>query len=188
VVLRPLRRAQAAAGKFAAHALIGLATYLVLAAASLCLAAWAFDFRGVTEILPNGETYDLVPAADLRPLLRRALLAPILPLVTFSALGFLAGAVTRGAAAALALALGLVVFLDLGRAVARGLGAEGYLPTAYLPSPLGDTSYLRFYADAAQGISNTSFEFQWGAPWVPLAWLGASFLLATGLLARRTIP
>jgi len=152
------------------------------------MAAWAFDFKGVSEILPNGETYDLMPAAELRPLLRHALAAPLLPLAAFSALGFLAGSVTRGAAAALALALGLVGFLDLGRAVARGFGIEGWLPTAYLPSPLGDTSYLKFYSDAAQGISNSTFEFQWGQISVPVLWLCLSVGIATWLLARRTIP
>ena len=65
---------------------------------------------------------------------------------------------------------------------------EAWLPTAYLPSPLGDTSYLRFFADVAEGVSNTAFEFADAATWVPPLWCLATFGLAALVLSRRSVP
>ena len=103
-------------------------------------------------------------------------------------IGFLAGSIVTNAAAALAIALGSLVFLDLARSVARGFDLEGALPTAYLPSPLGDTSFLKLYADVAQGISNSTFDHADTALSVPLAWCLASFALALVVLGRRAMP
>ncbi|MFN0008195.1 MAG: ABC transporter permease subunit, partial [Planctomycetota bacterium] len=188
VLLRPLTRVQVALGKLGAQLLLMAGSYTLLACTALAASAWFFDFRGVAEILPDGQRYDLVAAGELVPELRRALLSPWLPLIAYSALGLLAGALTRGAAGALALGLGLFASLDLARAVARGLGFEGGLPSAYLPSPLGDTSFLAFYADVAQGVSNANFAYASTAIAAPAAWAALAFAFAVFLLTRRSVP
>ena len=65
LVLRPVRRRQAAGGKLLAQLSIAAVTYVALAVASASAAALAFDFQGVSEVLPNGERFDLVPAEEL---------------------------------------------------------------------------------------------------------------------------
>ena len=124
----------------------------------------------------------------------RALAAPAAALLGFSALGFLLGSCTRGAASALGLAVGALLGLDLARVVARGFDAERWLLTAYLPSPLGDASYLHYFADRAEGISNSVFDL--GSSWAgvpqdfayPLCWFVACIALSAILLARRAVP
>lgn len=187
VLMRPLSRTQVALGKAATHLALGLAAYVLLAALGLALAGAAFGYRDVVELLPNGESFPLVPAAELVPQLRAAVVSALAPLSSCVALGFLAGALSRSAAGALAGALGTLVFLDLARILARGLGLEGALPTAYLPSPLGDTSRLSLYADLAQGISNSTFAFADTGLTVPLAWTAASILAACLALWRRAV-
>jgi ABC-2 type transport system ATP-binding protein len=188
LLLRPVLRAQAALGKFLAQLAFAWGAYALVAVVALAVSAWAFDFRGVAEILPDGQRYELARASDLLPELRRALTVPLLPLFAYSALGFLAGAVARTAAGALAFGLGLFAFLDLVRTIARGLRMEGWLPSAYLPSPLGDTSFLAFYADVAQGVSNANFAFADTALAVPLTWGALAFGLAVLVLSRRSVP
>ncbi len=187
-LLRPVHRLEMAAGKLLGVLVAGLVTYLVLVAAALVASTACFDFGDVVEALPNGATYPLVAADELWPELRRALLAPLLPLAAYVGLGFLAGGLVRGGAGALALALGALVSLDLARAFARGPGLEGWLPSAYLPSPLGDTSFLGYFADAAEGVSNASFAFADTALLVPGLWLLAAFALASIGLLRRAVP
>ena len=188
LLLRPVGRTPLVLGKAAACLAAGLLGYAVLAAAAAGTSAAYFDFTDVSEILPNGLRFPLVPAADLWPELRSVLLAPLLPLCAYALLGFLAGSVTRGGAGALALALGLVASLDLARGLARPAGAEGWLPSAYLPSPLGDSSALAYYSDVAVGISNASFEFSETAWTIPLVWALGPLLLAVLLFRRRSIP
>ena len=72
--------------------------------------------------------------------------------------------------------------------MARGAGWEAFLHTAYLPSPLGGTSVLKFYADVTQGVSNTTFAYADTSLVVPLAWCLLAFGLASLLLARRSVP
>jgi len=188
LLLRPLTRAQALLGKLTAQlALVALA-YALLAGCALAASAWFFDFRGVAEILPDGQRFDLVAAKELVPELRHALLAPLLPLVAYTALGLFAGALTRGAAGALALGLGMFGFLDLVRVLARGFGLEGWLPSAYLPSPLGDTSFLAYYGDVAQGVSNAHFAYASTDLAAPLLWAALTLAFALLCISRRSVP
>jgi hypothetical protein len=188
VLLRPLRRAEAALGKSLALAAFVLAGYLLLAGTALLLGATVFEFRDVTETLPNGAHFTLTPASDIWPDLRRAFFSPLLPLAAYTGLGFLSGAIARTGAAALGLALSLGVLIDLGRALTRALRVAGGLPSDYLPSPLSDTSFVRFYVDLSQGVSNARFEHAGAALGVPAAWALAAFLLATLLLVRKPVP
>jgi ABC-2 type transport system ATP-binding protein len=188
VLLRPVRRAHVAAGK--ALVLLGctLATYLLLVVGTWIASAAAFDFTAVVEILPNGQRFTLVAAEELWPELRKALMAPVVPLAAYAGVGFLAGALMRSGAGALGLAFGGVVFLDLVRTVARPMHFEGWLPSAYLPSPLSDTSFLQYYADIATGVSNASFDYGSTAFVVPILWLVVTLLLASLILMRRPVP
>lgn len=187
VVLRPILRWQVVMGKALACLSAVLCGYLVLALGALAAARACFAFTDVAEILPNGARFALVPARELWPALWGALAAPILPLCAYTGLGLLAGTITRGAAGGLALALFLGVGLDLARAVARAFELEGGLLSAYLPSPLGDTSAVRTFVEMTQGISNSSFDYASTAFLVPVAWLAASLGLAIVLLSRRSI-
>jgi len=188
VLLRPLARTQAALGKSLALVAIVLGGYAVLAGIALLAGATVFEFRDVTETLPNGARFTLTPAGEIWPELRRALLSPLLPLAAYAGLGFLAGSIARTGAAALGLALALGVGIDLGRVLTRAFRWPGVLPSDYLPSPLSDTSFVRFYVDVATGISNARFEHQDGALLVPAIWALATFGLATWFLVRRPIP
>jgi ABC-type multidrug transport system ATPase subunit/ABC-type transport system involved in multi-copper enzyme maturation permease subunit len=188
LLLRPVTRAQAALGKLTAQLVLVVFAYALLAGTAILASVSLFEFRGVGEILPDGQRYDLVAAKELVPELWRALCAPLLPLLCYSTLGLLAGALARGAAGALALGLGLFALLDLSRTVARGFGLEGWLPSAYLPSPLGDTSFLSFYSDVAQGVSNANFAFARTALVTPALWAALCFAFAVLLLSRRSVP
>lgn len=188
ILLRPLRRIECALGKGVALLAITLGSYALLVAAACALASALFDFGDVAEVLPNGQRFTLTPAAALWPEFWRALASPLLPLLTYAAIGFLCGAIARTGAGALGLALGTGVALDLSRALAREFGHSGVLPSDHLPSPLSDTSFLRFYVDSAQGVSNAVFEFPHASWIVPVAWTLACFAVASRILQNRAIP
>jgi ABC-2 type transport system ATP-binding protein len=187
-LLRPVTRVQLAAGKLGALALLVLASYALLAASAVGLAAASFGFEDVSELLPNGARFTLVRAADLWAELRLVLAMPLAPLLAYVAIGFVASALVRAGAAALALALGVGVVLDLGRSFTRALGARSLLPSDHLPSPLSDTSFVRFYVDVAQGVSNATFEHGALSVWVPAAWAAVAIVLALALVHRRDVP
>jgi ABC-type multidrug transport system ATPase subunit len=195
VLLRPQTRFEVLAGKALAGLVLLVGSYALLAASALGLSAAFFGFGDLVEILPNGQEFPLVAAEELRPDLQRAVLVPLAALAGYFGLGLFAGTFARAAAAALGLAFGSAFALDLVRGVLRGAGVEGSLLSAYLPSPLGDTSFLHFLADRAQGISNSTFEhgavvagFLPQDVGVPLLWALACFSFSVALLARRPIP
>ncbi len=190
LLLRPVLRWQVVIGKAIALALLTLLAYAVLAGVSILGARLWFEFRGVTEILPDGGRMELdnFAAADLWRALWPALLAPIAPLMAWSTVGVCASALARSGALALALGLGAFVFTDLARAIARGTGAEGWLLSAHLPSPLGDTSFINYYSDLTQGISNAEFTqaaTQWTAP---CAWFAIALAISVLVLRRKSLP
>jgi len=187
-LLRPVTRAQLVLGKLGALGAAMLASYTLLAAVALLAARLTFGFGDVTEVLPNGARFTLLSAADLWPELRLALFAPIVPLLAYGAIGFLAGTIARVGAAALALALGTGVVLDLARGFVRALGARSALPSDHLPSPLSDTSFVRFYVDVSQGVSNANFEHGAATVWVPAIWGIAAAAIALVIVQRRDVP
>ena len=188
LLLAPIGRPAWIAGK--ALAWIGV-TVVVWGALNLTawLAAWsAFAFGDVVEILPNGEPYPLVPADELWPMLRTAVTAPLLPLAACTAIGFLAGALARHGASAIAAAWGALVALDLARAPAREWGFEAWLPTSYLSTPLGDRSFLKYFHNAAQGSLDARFAFETSQWIVPTLWCLACFVGAFLIWLRRPVP
>lgn len=188
VLLRPVRRGQVAAGKALALACGATLGYVVLAAGALGIALFALKFEDVSEVLPNGARFSLVPAAELWSALVQALALALAPLWAAAGVGFLAGAIANSGAAALALALGAWLGLDLARVFARGTGFEAWLPGAYVPSPLSDTSVFAYLVDLARGVSSARFEFADTALVVPLAWTLLSLALARAILLRRDVP
>jgi len=187
VLLRPLTRLQVALGKGLAALAAALIAYEVLVLASVAASAWAFDFVGVSEVLPNGKVFPLVPAGELWPGFRRMLLSPLLPLAAYAGIGFLAGSFVRRGATALAIALGSGFLLDLGRDFARGSAVEALFPPTYVPS-LGRSSFVDYFLDASQGVSNTLYTFARTDVVIPLAWIVLTFALAAILFRRRYVP
>ncbi len=188
LLVQPIGRSSLVAGKLAALLSAALVAFVALACTVGATAASSADFGDVVEILPNGKPYPLVAATELWPALGAALPSVLAALLTLTCLGFLAGALARGAATALAGALGLYVVLDLGRAPARIWGFEAWLPTAYLPSPLGDRSALAAFADLASGASDARFAFASTAGSVPLIWSIAAVAIAFFVWTRRSFP
>lgn len=187
-LLRPVTRAQLVLGKLGALAVATLSSYALLVGSALALAALAFGFGDVVEVLPNGARFTLVHAVELWPDLRLALLAPLVPLLAYAAIGFLAGSLARAGAAALAVALGTGVVLDLARTFVRAFGGRSVLLSDHVPSPLSDTSFVSFYVDVAQGVSNASFQHGLASVWVPAVWGGAAAAVALAIVRRRDVP
>ncbi len=188
VLLRPLERGQVALGKALALATLAVCAYLLLAGAALGASALLLDFGDVVELLPNGATFVLTPASELWAELARAVALPVLPLLAAAWIGYACGALARGAAAGVALALGTLFALDLARLFARGSPVEGFLPGAHLASPFADTSGLAYYLELARGVSSARFEFEGLALVVPAAWAGLSLVVARAMLVRRAVP
>ncbi|MHC4861757.1 MAG: hypothetical protein ACYTDY_16890, partial [Planctomycetota bacterium] len=84
--------------------------------------------------------------------------------------------------------VGGVVFLDLFRVVGREFGFERALLSAYLPSPLGDTSWVAHMLDLIRAPNEPPGGYLGTAIWVPLAWLVACVLISTLVLRRRQVP
>lgn len=188
ILLRPLTRVHVAAGKAASILGLGLVAYGLLASVSVLFSAMFFDFTDVSEILPNGEPFPLVEASELFPELWHVLYAPLLPLAAFAGIGFLAGSLARNGTVALGVAFGAVGFLDLFRVMAREYSFEGWLPSAHLPSPLGDVSFVQYYAEVVQGVSNVAWEYADIGILAPLAWIVVAFVISTVCLQRRAVP
>jgi len=185
--LRPLGRLQVAGGKALASLSVGVAAYLMLMGASFAAAAWAFDFEDFGDMLPNGQFFPVITAAEIYPEMWRALYAPLAALAAYVGIGYLASSVVGGAAGALGLAIGLVLALDFSRGFARVFEIEGWLPPAHLPSLLGDNSFLLYYLDVTTGVGNARFEHASTAHWVPLLWCVLTFVCGALVLRRRSI-
>ena len=188
VLLRPLSRVQLVSGKFLALLAALVTSYAVLAGV-LHLTAWITrGFGDAVEILPNGQPFVMTAAAELVPDLGWAWLAPVAALASAVALGLLAGSLVRTAAAALGTALGLLLLVDLARAITRELGFSGWLPSDHMPSPLGDASYPRAFLDLAQGVSNVQPPSLTQGTAVGLGWLVVAVCLSIYLVRRKAVP
>jgi hypothetical protein len=81
---------QVVLGKALAGAALVAGGYALLAASTLAAARFAFGFRDLVEILPNGAEFPLVEASALEPELRRALASAVLPLLGYFGVGLAA--------------------------------------------------------------------------------------------------
>ncbi|MEM7309413.1 MAG: ABC transporter ATP-binding protein [Planctomycetota bacterium] len=187
LLLRPIRRAQVVLGKALAHLVATAAGYVVLLAGGILGAGQLFDFGDVEEILPNGLAYTHIEAAELWPELWAVLPVCFVPLLACTALGLAAGALLRSPAGSLALALGGLLAIDLGRGFARPFGLEGAMLTAQLPSHLGDRSAVGGYVDFCRGVSNALEPASQSPAVVSLLWLLPALVLSVFVLSRRSV-
>ncbi len=188
LLLRPVGRLPAVFGKALGQLGAVVACYALLVGVVVASSALAFDFGDVQELLPNGLVFPLLEAEEVWPELRRAWHAPFLPLLACASVGLAAGALVRSSIGALALALGSFPALFLARAIARPLGVEAWLPTAHLPFPVADTSYVATYVDFCRGVSNPLQPASQSPGLVSLVWLFASLVFAALLTRRRAVP
>jgi len=190
LALRPISRVQLAIGKALGDMAAALIGYAALCLAAFLTASLAFDFGDVVEIMEirSAEPWVLVRAAELWPVLGRMVPILAVPLAAATALGFLAGALTSRNSLALGLAAGFLLFLDLGRELARLIGAERWLLSAYLPSPLRDTSYAAHLLGLIRAPNDPPLAFLEGALLVPALWILACLTLSALCLRRRAIP
>jgi ABC-type multidrug transport system ATPase subunit len=185
LLLRPISRVQLACSKLTGLVVLCLAGYALLAAASLSVSAYYFDFKDLAEILPNGNLFPLIKKEEMLRVLWPVLYTPILPLIAYTALGFALGAWIRNNVAALVATLGAILLLDVGRAFVPMDSLIGWLPSAHLPSPFGGHSFVAFYCNVVQGVSNATNPYASLSIAAPLAWLAIMMVLAAIALKRK---
>jgi ABC-type Na+ efflux pump permease subunit len=170
LLLRPVRRFDALAGKFAALLVAALVAYAIASGTALAAAAHWFAFTDVAEVLPNGRTFVIKggEASKMWPELFGLLAFLVAPLAACAGAGLAAGAAARtgvgGLAIALALGAPLVVF--------------GVL----------DAAPIAAFLDTTRVISNAR-ELNAGLQvLVPAAFTIVAVAVAALLLRRRSIP
>lgn len=184
LLLRPIRRHTLALSKFAALITIGLAGYLLLVITSLTVSAYCLDFTDLAEVLPNGKLFPLVKREVMFDCLWSLLGTTILPLLAYASLGFAFGSWIKTNIGALVTTLGAVLVLDLGRAFVP-TERVGWLLSAHMPSPLGGHSFVQYYCDSVQGVSNAVNPHVAQSLTTPLLWLALSMVLAVIALKRK---
>ena len=100
-------------------------------------------------------------------------------------IGFALGSWIKNNVAALASSLGVMLLFDLGRVFITVEKHIGWLPSAHLPSPFGGHSFLRFYGNMVQGVSNATNPYATLSLVTPLVWLILMLALATVALKRK---
>ncbi|MEW6745151.1 MAG: ATP-binding cassette domain-containing protein [Planctomycetota bacterium] len=189
-LLTPVGRLPLTLGKAAAMMAVTLGSFVLLALTAVGAASLAFDFTDVVEMLEirRREPWVLVKAHELWPLFLGMMPRLYLSLTAYAALGLLAGTLVRRNVSALALAAGSILFLDLFRTVGRELGFERWLLSAYIPSPLGDTSLVAHLLDCIRAPNDPPSGFVEGSLLIPLLWLASSVVLSALILRRRAVP
>jgi ABC-2 type transport system ATP-binding protein len=185
LLLRPLTRWQVSVTKFCSLVLLCLAGYGLLVIAALAASGYYADFSDLAEILPNGRRFPLVNKHEMFAALWPMLRSPIPGLISYTAIGFALGSWIKNNVAALASTLGVLGLIDLGRAFITVDKYIGWLPSAHLPSPFGGHSFLRYYCNVVQGVSNASNPYAYLSMVTPLVWLVVMLLLATVALKRK---
>ncbi len=187
VLLRPVRRFHVAIGKVLTTSAITLAGYVALALTSVAAAAASFDFGDTFEISREGEPELWIAAADIASEVSTALTAPILPLLGYTALGLLAGALLPRALWSLTVTLLVVAALELGRGFFGVEGLEPWLLSEYVPSPFGDASHTRYFLDLAVGNADAYFPHEETQHLVPSLWILIAFGIATVRIQRKQV-
>jgi ABC-2 family transporter len=190
LLLRPLGRPGLAMGKLLALLTATGAGYALLLIVAVAASALLFDFTDVVEILEtdSAEPWVITEAKVLWPPFSRMLGAMVLPLMGYTALGFLVGAVARRGVTALGASVSLVVSLDLLRIPGQSFGFEAGLLSAYAPSPLRDTSRVAHLLDLIRAPNNPPGGFLDGSLLVPMVWIVVAAAVATFILSRRSVP
>jgi ABC-2 type transport system ATP-binding protein len=185
LLLRPIGRVQLVFSKLGSLAMLCLAGYALLAAVSLGVSAHYFDFKDLSELLPNGTLFPLVKKEEMFRSLWPVLYTPILPLFTYTAIGFALGSWIRNNVAALAATLGAILLMDVSRAFLSADSLIGWLPSAHLPSPFGGHSFVTYYCNVVQGVSNATNPFASLSVAAPLVWLAVMVILSAIAMKRK---
>ena len=186
LLIRPVNRFQISLSKLCSMILICIVSYIVLVASILCISSGLFDFKDLSEILPNGKLFPLITKEEMYHYLWPVLLNPIIPLLSYTAIGFAIGSWVKSNVAAFASTIGAIVFIDISRAVIPGGdNIIGWLPSAHLPSPFGGNSFLTFYCNIVQGVSNAANPYADLSWQTPLIWLILMTILAIIALNRK---
>jgi ABC-type multidrug transport system ATPase subunit len=186
LLMRPINRMQIALSKLSSLILICIVSYILLVISVICISSYLFDFKDLSEILPNGKLFPMVKKEEMFQYLWPVLLNPIIPLFSYTAIGFAIGSWIKNNVGAFASTLGAIIFIDIGRAIIPG-GDKiiGWLPSAHLPSPFGGHSFLTFYCNMVQGVSNTVNPYVNLSIEAPLVWLVIMIILAVIALNRK---
>lgn len=186
LLMRPISRMQISISKLSSLFLICMVSYVFLVVSILCVSSYFFDFKDLAEILPNGKLFPMVKKEEMFNYLRPVLLSPIIPLFSYTAIGFAIGSWIKSNVGAFASTLGAIVLIDLGRAIIPGGDKSiGWLMSAHLPSPFGGHSFLSFYCNTVQGVSNSSNPYANLSIVTPLIWLVIMTVLAMVALKRK---
>lgn len=186
LLMRPMNRMQISLSKLSSLILICIASYIVLVVSILFISSYFFDFKDLSEILPNGKLFPLVTKEEMFNYLRPVLMNPILPLLSYTAVGFAIGSWIKNNVGAFATTLGAIVLIDIGRAIIPGGNKTiGWLPSSHLPSPFGGHSFLTFYCNMVQGVSNAANPYADLSIEAPLIWLVLMAALAVIALNRK---
>lgn len=185
LLLRPLGRMQWVGAKYGALVLIALMGYVCLVASSLAASTYYFDFTDLAEVLPNGKQFPLVAKDEMMHYLWPLLWMPILPLLSYLALGFALGSWIKNSVVALTTTLGAILLIDLGRGFFTQERIIGWLPAAHLPSPLGGHGFVQFYRDVVQGVSNAVNPYGDQAILVSSVWVVGALVLAVVAMTRK---
>ena len=102
-------------------------------------------------------------------------------------MGFALGGLVRRAIVALSLGIGAWIALDVGRGVAEWFRHESALLSTYLPSPLGNRSYVDYYVKAVQAAGDAVFDYTDSMVRVPLAWAAIGAAIGCVMLMRREV-
>lgn len=190
LLLTPVGRFRLALGKALGTISVSVAAYAVLLAGVVVASSIAFDFTDVVEILEirTAEPWVSVHASELWGPFGKMLPSLAVPAAAYAAFGFLAGAITRRSVSGLSLAVGGWVGLEILRIPAAELGAERWLLSSYLPSPLADTSWTARMLDLIRAPNSEPGGFVDTALRVPALWLVAAVLFGAFVLTRRSVP
>ncbi|MBN2591152.1 MAG: ATP-binding cassette domain-containing protein [Sedimentisphaerales bacterium] len=186
LLIRPINRMQISLSKLSSLILICIFSYIILVVSVICISSYFFDFKDLSEILPNGKLFPLVAKKEMYSYLWPVLLNPILPLLSYTAMGFAIGSWIKNNVGAFASTLGAIVFIDIGRAIIPG-GSKTieWLPSAHFPSPFGGHSFLTYYCNMVQGVSNAANPYADLSVLAPLVWLILMMIFAMIALNRK---
>lgn len=179
IMLRPHRRIEWIAGKFALLLLLAAAIILAVTGTAYFAAHASGQFGDIAE-----EGYVIFDAAFMRRSTLQAIALAAGPLVALAAFGLMFSTMTDHTGIATSGCLGSYIVLEM----LKSSMSDGrkYLFNSFVPS-LTDTSYFQALRGFAQGLSDTGWEKQafYYNVGTPIVWAVVLFLIAAIIFWRR---